>query len=232
MGGLHSPLDGQVDPRWAMAALRDDGLQRGLSVHRDAVSALEALPGMATGWRVHCRGGDRFDAGWVVVAAGLGSGALLENLGLHRPMEPVLGQAQELERPPERDGSAPGRWTWPGAVVWRGINLVPRPDRPGGQRFWLGATLEPGEMAAAEAVERMRNLEGAAPDWLQQARVHRHWLGRRARPVGRPAPLLEQPAPGLLLAGGHYRNGVLLAPASAAWVCGCIEGNDQNPSDR
>jgi D-amino-acid oxidase len=27
----------------------------------------------------------------------------------------------------------------------------------------------------------------------------------------------------LLLAGGHYRNGVLLAPASAEWVCQQVE---------
>jgi glycine/D-amino acid oxidase-like deaminating enzyme len=31
-------------------------------------------------------------------------------------------------------------------------------------------------------------------------------------------------APGLLLLSGHYRNGVLLAPATAAWICGRIQG--------
>jgi glycine/D-amino acid oxidase-like deaminating enzyme len=41
--------------------------------------------------------------------------------------------------------------------------------------------------------------------------------------VGRPAPLLESLAPGLLLAGGHYRNGVLLAPATAEWVVQQLE---------
>jgi glycine/D-amino acid oxidase-like deaminating enzyme len=41
--------------------------------------------------------------------------------------------------------------------------------------------------------------------------------------VGRPAPLLEHLAPGLLLATGHYRNGVLLAPASAEWVVEQVE---------
>ena len=46
----------------------------------------------------------------------------------------------------------------------------------------------------------------------------RQWQGLRCRPVGRPAPVLEQLEPGLLLVSGHYRNGVLLAPASAAWA--------------
>jgi glycine/D-amino acid oxidase-like deaminating enzyme len=31
-------------------------------------------------------------------------------------------------------------------------------------------------------------------------------------------------APGLLLLSGHYRNGVLLAPASADWALRWIEG--------
>jgi glycine/D-amino acid oxidase-like deaminating enzyme len=50
----------------------------------------------------------------------------------------------------------------------------------------------------------------------------RHWQGLRCRPQGRPAPVLEEPEPGLLVASGHYRNGLLLAPATAAWVCGRI----------
>jgi glycine/D-amino acid oxidase-like deaminating enzyme len=109
-------------------------------------------------------------------------------------------------------------------VSWRGINLVPRPDLANGRRFWLGATLEPGTSATAAALEGLRQLEGAAPEWLRQAREVRRWQGLRPRPVGRPAPLLEALAPGLLLAGGHYRNGVLLAPASAAWVAEQVEG--------
>ena len=51
----------------------------------------------------------------------------------------------------------------------------------------------------------------------------RQWQGLRPRPRQRPAPLLEPIAPGLLLASGHYRNGVLLAPASAEWVLEQIE---------
>jgi len=41
----------------------------------------------------------------------------------------------------------------------------------------------------------------------------------RCRPVGQPAPVHLEPEPGLLIACGHYRNGVLLAPATAEWVC-------------
>jgi glycine/D-amino acid oxidase-like deaminating enzyme len=104
-------------------------------------------------------------------------------------------------------------------VVWQGINLVPR----AGGRLWLGATLEPGDQADPAALAALRELDGAAPPWLRQASVIRQWRGHRPHPIGQPAPLLEQLEPGLVLASGHYRNGVLLAPATAEWVAEQLE---------
>ena len=71
----------------------------------------------------------------------------------------------------------------------------------------------------------MRSLHDQAPDWLRSATVVEHWSGLRARPVERPAPLLEHVEPGLLLASGHYRNGVLLMPASAEWIAAELNHN-------
>jgi glycine/D-amino acid oxidase-like deaminating enzyme len=110
-------------------------------------------------------------------------------------------------------------------VVWRGVNLVPRQDLDGGgRRLWLGATLEPGDRAGASALEELRGLGGEAPAWLREARVVRHWQGLRCRPIEQAAPVLAEPQPGLLLATGHYRNGILLAPATAEWLGGRIQG--------
>ena len=69
----------------------------------------------------------------------------------------------------------------------------------------------------------MRNLNEQAPEWLRSATVVGHWSGLRARPVDHPAPLLEVLEPGLILASGHYRNGVLLTPGTAEWVATAIE---------
>lgn len=231
LAGLHSARDGQLDPAAALAALAADGRERGLTLRAEAAVALQPD---GSGWRVDLAGGGAERAAWVVLAAGTASGALLEaaaglaagvaqgmDAGLGA-LEPVLGQALELEL------EAPFPGPWPGAVVWRGVNLVPRPDLEGGRRLWLGATLEPGRRADADQLRELRHLGGAAPEWLRQARVVRRWQGLRPRPLGRPAPLLEQPAPGLLLASGHYRNGILLAPASAAWVAGQIEARSTN----
>jgi len=231
ISGLFSAADGQLDPAAAQIALLRSAKRRGLLCRRDAVVALESC---GLGWRVVLRSGlshgdASLTATTVVVAAGTASGTLLSGLGAGIgstcAIEPVLGQALELELaqgvPEEQNGAMD--WNWPGALLWRGTNLVPRPDLPGGHSLWLGATLEPGEWADPQALANLANLHGSAPAWLQQARVVRQWQGLRARPLGRPAPLLDIVAPGLLLAGGHYRNGVLLAPASAEWVCQQVE---------
>jgi glycine/D-amino acid oxidase-like deaminating enzyme len=212
--GLFSPLDGQLDPAAAITAFRADGRTAGVEAVEDRAVALEPLA--AAGWRVERAAGDPLEADWLVVAAGIEALSLLEPLGFHQPLEPVLGQALELELP------APAE-AWPGVVAWRGCNLIPRPDLTGGRRLWLGATLEPGFQPDPAPLAALRHLHGDAPAWLSRACVLRQWQGLRPRPVGRPAPLLELLAPGLLLATGHYRNGVLLAPASAEWVVEQVE---------
>ena len=227
LGGLHSPGDGQLDPGPLITALLQEARRRGLTTQASAAVGLERGPlsqGGRPQWRLHCRDGQQLQTPWLVLAAGLASGELLAGVGLELPLEPVLGQALELELP-----EAPA-WSWPGAVVWRGINLVPRPDLGDGRRLWLGATLEPGEQADAAALEHLRHWAGARLDWLEQARVVRQWQGLRCRPRGRAAPVLEQAEPGLLIASGHYRNGVLLAPASAAWVLEQIEAAGGSPA--
>jgi len=221
--GLFSPLDGQLDPAAAITAFRADGLAAGVEATTDRAVGLE--PRASGGWRVRRAAGDPLEADWLVLTAGIDALPLLKPLGFHQPLEPVLGQALELELPPERPApdDGPAAEPWPGVVAWRGCNLIPRPDLPGGRRLWLGATLEPGIRPDPAQLKTLRHLHGDAPPWLARARVLRQWQGLRPRPVGRPAPLLELLAPGLLLATGHYRNGVLLAPASAEWVVEQVE---------
>lgn len=230
LSGVYSPMDGQLDPLAALEALAHDAAEAGLQRRPAWVTGLERC---GPGWRLRLIGGEALEAEWLVLAAGLGSMALLpEDL---RPtparLEPVLGQALELELDPS---DRPGAEGWPGSVVWRGSNLIlraPAPAAPSAApwRLWLGATLEPGQQASAEALASLRDLAGEAPAWLGRARLCRQWQGLRARPQGQPAPLLQDLGGGLLLAAGHYRNGVLLAPASAEWVCERIEAG-QGPT--
>ena len=224
LGALWSPQDGQLDAGVALEQLTAAAEQAGVELLAGSALTLERCG--AGSWRLQRSPGDPLEAEVVVLANGLGATGLLASLDADLaeawPLEPVLGQALELELA-DTMPDAPWRH-WPGVVVWQGMNLVPRPDLPGGRRFWLGATVEPGRQGLPEALAHLRQLGGAAPAWLEGATVRRHWQGLRPRPAGRPAPLLEVLAPGLLLASGHHRNGVLLTPASAEWVVQQVEG--------
>ncbi len=233
LAALHSPEDGQLDPLQALAALRADGVAAGLRCLGSRVLGVREAAGPGAGspgghrhgggssggrWRLLLEDGQHLDSDWLVLAAGLASAELLRPLGLERPLEPVLGQALELEL------AEAASWRgWPGVVSWKGLHLVPRPDRAEGRRLWLGATVEPGTDPGLAALTQLRKLAGDAPEWLARAELRQHWLGIRARPRDRPAPVLEQPRPGLLLACGHNRNGVLLAPVSAEWALSQVE---------
>ena len=221
LSGLYSHDDGQLDPLGALEAISLDADRLGIRRRQGTATTLEKASG---GWRVHLREGGQCQADWVVLCGGLGLQEPLASLGRELAMEPVLGQALELERTDPQTGPAGrSRWTWPGVIHWQGANLIPRPDLTGGDRLWLGATLEPGREASHDALQALRCLNGAAPPWLEQAVERRRWHGLRTRPLDRPAPVLELIAPGVLLASGHYRNGVLLAPATATWVVEQVE---------
>ena len=72
-------------------------------------------------------------------------------------------------------------------------------------------------MAAPEKLEVVMKQAIAFCPALAEATIIKTWSGLRPRPEGRPAPIIGhlQGFSNVLLATGHYRNGVLLAPATA-----------------
>ena len=95
----------------------------------------------------------------------------------------------------------------------------------GGGDYWVGATVEfptNGDevVAAPEKLEAVRQKAIAFCPALAEAAVVRTWSGLRPRPEGTPAPVIGhvQGKSHVLLATGHYRNGVLLAPATAQGI--------------
>ncbi|QNJ01624.1 putative D-amino-acid dehydrogenase [Synechococcus sp. A15-62] len=211
-GGLHSRHDGRIDPLLLQQALRKALAEQNAELNATAVVHLERNDNH---WRVHHTDGNSSIHDCVVLCTALNSDVLLEPLGQVRPMTPVLGQALSL-----RLTTGPTTWSnWPSVLVNQGFNLIP--TAPG--RLLLGATVEPGDRASEDPLTLMRNLNERAPEWLCSATVVGNWSGLRARPMDRPAPLLEELEPGLILASGHYRNGVLLTPGTAEWVTTAVE---------
>ena len=63
------------------------------------------------------------------------------------------------------------------------------------------------------------------PD-LATGEILRTWQGLRPRPHQRPAPVIDRVGENgrVLVATGHYRNGVLLAPATAQLISEMLAG--------
>ena len=216
-GAMLSKGDGRIDPLRLLQAMRRGLADCNVDCRATEVVELQrqSSPEQRRRWRVKTTDGSSEDVDWVVICSALGSKALLQKLGHPRPMEPVLGQVLELQL-----NNPTGEWTaWPAVLTCGGINLIPH----GQDRLWIGATLEPGTTADHAAADTMKRLNDLAPTWFEDTTLAGQWSGLRARPIERPAPLLEELEPGLLLASGHYRNGVLLTPATAEWVCEQIE---------
>lgn len=162
----------------------------------------------------------------IVISAGLGTLPLTQTLHQPTPIGPVLGQALRihLDQPlGDRDFQP--------VVNGHDIHLVPLGDGD----YWVGATVEfPPETAFGEALA-MRPEADQLDDVLAGAvaycpaiaagKITQRWSGLRPRPQGQAAPVI-QPLTGysnIWLATGHYRNGVLLAPATALAVRDFLE---------
>lgn len=209
-GGLRVDGDHQVDPRRLAAALLTACERAGVVFHRRRADRLSVVADRAAGAVLD--DGTEAAADQVVLAAGSLSGRLA-GVPAHvlPPVRPVKGQVLRLTVPP---AYAPFLSRTVRAVV-RGshIYLVPRENG----ELVVGATSE--EMGwdttvtAGGVYELLRDAHELVPGITELPLTETRAGLRPASPDN--APLLGRTAlPGLHLATGHHRNGVLLTPAT------------------
>lgn len=204
------PDDRQVDPRAVLVALRDVLVTSGVAIHQ------QRIDGVSLGGEQPRVVGQNLDvpADYVVVAAGAWSRQLTGIPEPWRPaVHPVKGQMLSAEMP---NASALLRH----AVFTPRVYLVPR----GSGRLLVGATVEDrGFDEGVTAGGLLHLLDGAwrALPAIEGARIVETWCG--FRPGSRDdAPLLGFRDDRLVYATGHYRNGILLAPATAEAIASTI----------
>ena len=138
-------------------------------------------------------------------------------LGRMVDIRPVLGQAIQVKLKHPL-----GNLDFQPVITGNDVHIVPCGGGAQATEYWVGATVEfptdKGEIVAeaARLDEVMQQAIAFCPA-LADSTIVRTWSGLRPRPEGRPAPVIGH-LPGfsnILLATGHYRNGVLLAPATA-----------------
>ncbi len=151
----------------------------------------------------------------VVVAAGAWSGELLATLDLNLPVEPVKGQMILFKCADD---------FLPSMVLARTRYAIPRRDG----HILVGSTLEHAGFDKTPTDTALGSLMASAVELLPalaDADVVRHWAGLRpGSPEGVPYIGRVDGFEGLWLNCGHYRNGLVLAPASCQLLADLMGG--------
>jgi len=221
--GLLFAQDGQIDNRrQLMRALERACVEWGVSfqegtqvlgLERNGAGALQA---------VHLRNAEgdaqRLPAQRAVLACGAWSAQLLPEL----PVVPVKGQMLSLQGPRQALGRV---------IFGPGTYLVPREDG----LLVVGATSE-AEAGFSEGLtpagqrQLQQGIANLLPEAAQWPPMERWWGFRPCTPD--EGPLLGAgPVPGLWLATGHHRNGVLLAAITAELVAAQLLGEGLEPAE-
>lgn len=205
-GAVWAPEDHQVENRKLAEALQAAFAKTGGVLHENSpVTGIEVQADRAVGVRV---GEDLHRADIVVLAAGSWSRDIpgLPDIALP-PVRPVKGQMLSLRMDPKAPLAT--------SVLWAPkIYLVPRADG----RLIVGATVEEKgydpHMTAGGVLALLDAAWRAVPA-IEELPIEEMWVG--FRPTSRDdAPILgESGLDGLLVATGHHRNGILLAPITA-----------------
>ncbi|WP_373480838.1 NAD(P)/FAD-dependent oxidoreductase [Geminocystis sp.] len=220
LGAIYSPCDRQISPTFLTKALVKGASLKGVKcLFGVKVENLKIVKNHE-GNNSHCQqvqlGNESLSADWVILATALGTSSILQTLGSNIAIKPVLGQALLLKH-----NTWQTKNNFNPVITGNDIHIAPM----GNDEFWLGATLEfpDNQDQIIPDEELLINLQQQAISFcpsLRDAPTMLSWTGKRPRPEGKSAPVIEKLADydNIILATGHYRNGILLAPATALSV--------------
>ena len=215
IAAVYSPQDRQINPKILTEALVTAAIQNGVKFQFGVTVQDYQNQVLVTSKGL-------LELDYLVIAAGLGSTPLTKSLQQTLDLRPVLGQAIRLKL-----NNNLGLADFQPVITGNDIHIVPL----GNQEYWLGATVEfPNEtgkvIAKTELLEAVKWDAIAFCPNLADATILETWSGKRPRPQGQSAPVIGKLTgyDNIILATGHYRNGVLLAPATALEVKNMICG--------
>ncbi len=222
-GGVDVPGDHQVDNRALLAALLQAAEAAGVAFEAASVAAVGAGPELVLD------GGRRLRADHVVLAAGVGLPGIagLEGTGVPE-VRPVKGHILRL-RPATPGAPRLLPRTVRGLVRGHSVYLVPRRDGS----VVVGATVEERGTdltVQAGAVHELLCDARAIVPGVDELELHEAAAGLRpATPDNAPrvAPLSID---GVVVATGHFRSGIHLAPLTARAVSALVAGGPPDPA--
>ncbi|MGA2810051.1 MAG: glycine oxidase ThiO [Candidatus Acidiferrum sp.] len=196
------PEEGSVDNRALTPAVMAAARRSGVEIFADAaVKALRREGSRCVGLSLKK---EAVDAKFTVIAAGCFS-TEIQGAAPYAPVRPAKGQMVALRAA----GVSLER------VVWsENVYLVPRNDG----RILAGATVEYVGFERTPTAGGLAKLLAAAIEvvpGLAGAKIEEHWAGLRPDTPDHLPILGPTDLEGLLMATGHFRSGILLAPITA-----------------
>jgi glycine oxidase len=213
-GGFDVPGEAEVDPRATMRALRAAVAAAGVELEEDRVVGLSTERGSVAG--VEREAGGTLRAPRVLIATGARAGEALGEMAAAAPVRPVKGEILRLraragERPCER------------IVRTERVYVVPRE----GDEVVVGATTDDRgfdlRVTAGGVHELLREAYRALPE-IAELELAECTAGLRPGTPDNAPVIGPVGVDGVLVASGHYRNGILLAPFTATTVVAMLTG--------
>lgn len=208
-GGILVSGDHQVDNRALMGALLSAAERRGVRIVHQRAEGLELESDRVS--RVRLADGEFISCSSVVLAAGAFSDSI-KGLppGVVPPVRPVKGQLLHLRGPAEARLATRNV---------RGLDayIVTRPDG----RVVIGATVEErgfDERATAGGVHDLLRAGFELLPGVTELELAETSVGLRPTTPDNAPIVGKSDVEGLVIATGHYRNGVLLAPITSAAI--------------
>ncbi|MBN4079410.1 glycine oxidase ThiO [Beggiatoa alba] len=211
--GLVMPDVAQIRNPLLVKALRQDLLNRGVRIAEGTeithlLTKNDRIRGVRTEY-------NEVMAEHVIIACGAWSSTLLKELGQTVPVMPVRGQMILFR-------AQPGLLKH--IILHDGHYVIPRGDG----RILVGSTMEEvgfDKTVTDEARDDLLEVARTMVPALVKIPMERHWAGLRpGSPTGVPYIGAHPKVEGLYINAGHFRNGVVMAPASAELLADIILG--------
>ncbi|WP_071459574.1 glycine oxidase ThiO [Bacillus massilinigeriensis] len=214
IGGVYIADDVHVHPLQTCRAFARSSMRLGAHIYEN--TPVVDIKKEGTGFLIRTPSGD-IKASYVVIAAGIWSGKFLEAAGISHRMTPVKGQCMAVRG----EGMVLDQ-----TLFHKHSYVVPRSDGT----LVIGATMEEDDWSESPTVGGITQITQLAEKFFRNPRdmkVDAIWTGLR------PATFDKKPYIGfhpenrkIIFATGHFRNGILLAPATGKMVSRMILGKE------